>query len=380
MDKLAPLAVYIHWPYCTRICPYCDFNVYKARGDDNALLEAILTDLHWWREQSGPRDIISIHFGGGTPSLLSAKDISRLIGKVAELWDLTDKVEIALEANPIDADSGKWKDYSSVGVKRLSLGVQTFHDEALTLLGRDHNAAQAKTALASAVSIFPSVSADIIFGWAGQSQKDLDQDLKTVLSAGTQHISTYQLTIEPGTAFAKATARGQNRAVDENASADFFEAVIKRFSQNEFSHYEVSNFAKAGHESQHNLAYWRGYDYVGVGPGAHGRFTRQGQRASTICALTPTAYIQNVEKKSHGIEIEEALSAKDWAEEYLLMGLRITDGISLSKFADIRGTSLSKDRYSPLVEDGLLMQKSDRLIATRDGRFLLNAVTSALLV
>lgn len=380
MTNKSPLAVYIHWPYCTRICPYCDFNVYKARGADNALLEAILTDLTWSREQSGPREVTSIHFGGGTPSLLSAKEISRLITQVDNLWGLSETSEIALEANPIDTDADKWRDYSAAGVKRLSLGVQTFHNEALTLLGRDHNADQAKLALDAALSIFPSVSADIIFGWAGQTQADLDKDLSAILAAGPQHISTYQLTIEPGTAFAKAEARGQNRAVGEDASADFFDSVMHRLGEQKFQHYEVSNFAKQGHESQHNLAYWRGYDYVGVGPGAHGRITRDGKRAATICALTPTAYINKVADFSHGIEDEDMLSTEDWAEEYLLMGLRIEEGISLSQFENLSGQALEAARYLPLIEDGFLRQTKDRLIATQKGRMLLNAVTEALLV
>ena len=237
-----------------------------------------------------------------------------------------------------------------------------------------------KLALDDAVSIFPSVSADIIFGWAGQTQADLDKDLETVLAAGPQHISTYQLTIEPGTAFAKAEARGQTRAVNEDASADFFDSVMHRLGEHNFQHYEVSNFAKQGHESQHNLAYWRGYDYVGVGPGAHGRLTRDVKRAATICALTPTAYINKVANVSHGIEDQDILTAEDWAEEYLLMGLRIEEGISLTQFKSLSGQALEMERYLPLIKDGFLRQTKDRLVATQKGRMVLNAVTEALLV
>jgi len=286
MAELDPLAVYIHWPYCTRICPYCDFNVYKTKGNDGALLSSIIRDLEGWRKDSGPRYITSIHFGGGTPSLLSAEDIKILIDKVDALWGLLSETEIALEANPIDADPVKWTAYKNNGINRLSLGVQTFDSKALKFLGRDHNGEQALGALTLAKSIFPSVSADIIFGWAGQTQAQLDHDIKTVLRANTDHISTYQLTIENGTAFAKAEERGQSRAVNEDASADFFEAVTTSLLDAGFDHYEVSNFAKPNHSSRHNLAYWKAFDYVGVGPGAHGRLTIGEQKQAMVCELT----------------------------------------------------------------------------------------------
>ena len=264
------LAVYIHWPYCARICPYCDFNVYKQKTDAG-LTPSILSDLKGWREWGGPRDVSSIHFGGGTPSLMSAEDISKTISQIKNLWGLNEACEIAIEANPHDADDAKWKAYREAGINRLSLGVQSFHDPALKLLGRDHDAAQAKAALELAVDIFPSVSLDIIFGWAGQTQGLLQADLDIALASGANHISTYQLTIEEGTAFAKAEARGDIKAVDSDKSADFYELVRDRLIAEGFEHYEVSNFAKPGHRSQHNLAYWQGRDYVGVGPGAHGR-------------------------------------------------------------------------------------------------------------
>ncbi len=374
------LAVYIHWPYCTRICPYCDFNVYKAKGEDNALVAAITNDLAWWRAQSGERVITSIHFGGGTPSLLKASEISQLIETVDTLWGLPKETEIALEANPNDADAVKWQAYRAAGITRLSLGVQTFNNAALDMLGRDHDAAQAKTAINNAVNIFPSVSADLIFGCSGQTQADLSTDLEILLGSGVQHISTYQLTIEPGTAFAKAESRGQKRTVDEEHSADFFEFIISQLSQAEFDHYEVSNFAKAGHQSQHNLAYWRGYDYVGVGPGAHGRLTKGGMKSATICALTPSAYIENVANTQNGIEIKDVLSEEERAEEYILMGLRIQEGFSLKQFEALMRQPLSPSKIEPLIEMQLLRREGDRIIATPKGRMVLNAVIDALLV
>jgi oxygen-independent coproporphyrinogen-3 oxidase len=372
------LAVYIHWPYCARICPYCDFNVYKRR-EDETLLPAILADLKHWRELSGPRDVTSIHFGGGTPSLMKPAQVSAVIDTVSALWGVSD-VEIALEANPHEMNTEDWHDYASAGLSRLSLGVQSFHDEALSFLGRDHDGETARAALGLAMDIFPSVSADLIFGWAGQTKSDLSADLLTLLTAGVPHISTYQLTIEEGTAFAKAEDRGQMRAVASDLSADLYDQVRETFGASGFDHYEVSNFAKPGHRSRHNLAYWQGLDYVGVGPGAHGRITKDGKRAATIAHLTPGAYTRAVTERGTGIDSLESLTGLDWATEYLLMGLRIEDGISLNRFSELSGSKLNTSELSHLIQDGLLFQKNDTLKATTDGRLVLNAVTERLLL
>ena len=218
-----PLAIYIHWPYCARICPYCDFNVYKRREDDG-LLPAILADLAHWRDLSGPRHGTSIHFGGGSPSLMTPAQVGAINETVGKLWGLTN-IEIALEANPHEMNAEDWRGYRSVGVNRLSLGIQTFNDQALKFLGRDHDSQTAKGALDLALDIFPSVSSDLIFGWAGQKIGDLADDLSILVTAGVPHISTYQLTIEEGTAFAKAESRGQKRAVNSDASADLYDNV-----------------------------------------------------------------------------------------------------------------------------------------------------------
>ena len=375
MDKLA---VYIHWPYCARICPYCDFNVYK-RKNDTALLPAILADLEHWRELSGPRDVTSIHFGGGTPSLMTAAQIAAVIETVERLWGFGD-IEIALEANPHEMNADIWRDYHAAGLNRMSLGVQSFNDEALAFLGRDHNGGAARKALDLALEIFPSVSADLIFGWVGQSQAELDIDLSVLLEAGTPHISTYQLTIEDGTAFARAETRGQIRAVSAELSADFYEYVRTILTASNLNHYEVSNFAKAGHQSQHNLTYWRGRDYVGVGPGAHGRLTRDNQRQATITHLTPAAYAKAVTASGTGIDILENLDGPAWAAEYLLMGLRIKEGISLSRYESLSASKLNSSELRYLIEDKLLIQEGDRLSATPNGRLVLNAVTERLLL
>lgn len=372
------LAIYVHWPYCARICPYCDFNVYK-RKEDLTLLPAILRDLEYWREMSGPRRVTSIHFGGGTPSLMTPTQVSAVIEKVAELWGLN-TVEIALEANPHEANASDWDGYRQAGLNRLSLGVQSFNDEALKFLGRDHDGAQAQMALDLAVKIFPSVSADLIFGWAGQSKHLLADDLSRILGAGTPHVSAYQLTIEDGTAFAKAEGRGQIKSVNNDLSADLYDQARDRFMTAGFEHYEVSNFAKPGHRSQHNLAYWRAQDYVGVGPGAHGRLRVQDEKFATIAHMRPGAYVKAVQESGSGQDILESLPRDAQAEEYVMMGLRIDEGISLSHYAKLTGQPLSPDEISNLCEDGLLRTDGDNLSATASGRQVLNAVTERLLL
>lgn len=367
------LAIYIHWPYCARICPYCDFNVYKQR-EDKALAPRIIADMKAWREWSGPRVISSVHFGGGTPSLMSPNDIESILENINSLWPDLESVEIAIEANPHDADKSQWEAYTKAGVNRLSLGVQSFHDPALTLLGRDHNAEEAQKALNLAMDIFPSVSLDLIYGWAGQTESLLQTDLDIALASGAQHISAYQLTIEEGTAFAKAEARGDMKVVEADESADFYDCVRERFIAAGFEHYEVSNFAKADHRSRHNLTYWTGGDYVGVGPGAHGRLTHQGTRYATIAAMHPDDYQANFLKE------KTALTPTQWAEEYLLMGLRIEDGISLTHFEEIGGKPLDNAALDELSQAELILIEGDRLAATPKGRLVLNTITEKLLV
>lgn len=379
MDDPAPLGIYIHWPYCARICPYCDFNVYKGRRNA-ALIDAILTDLSHWRRWSGPRAVRSIHFGGGTPSLLSVSDIEQCLTHIRHLWSVSSDVEICLEANPSDLDSLHWKALAESGVNRLSLGVQSFQDVALGYLGRDHDGEQARLALETALSLFPTVSLDLIFGWQGQSLTDWEADVERALAYDPPHMSTYQLTIEPGTAFAKAEGRGQSRAVDETLSADMYDYVRQRLTDTGYDHYEVSNFAKPGHRSRHNLTYWEGGDYVGVGPGAHGRLTVEGQRWETICEMKPQNYTRHVKEMGHSLSYKESLSAQAWAEEYLLMGLRTKEGISRARFEEISGQTLSPTRINDLVSEGFLDIEADRLFATNKGRTVLNRITELLLV
>jgi oxygen-independent coproporphyrinogen-3 oxidase len=382
-NNLEPLAVYLHWPYCAAICPYCDFNVHldKRAEEGDQLIAAMVSDLAYWRDWTGERTVGSIHFGGGTPSLLTRPQLKTLTDAVRGLWPSQD-AEIALEANPNDVTLARVQDWTDAGLTRVSLGVQSFDDAVLRRLGRDHDGASARAAVARAVAAFSSVSADLIFGVAGERDGRTADDLDTLLDLGVAHISTYQLTIEPGTAFARAEARGTRRAVGEDRSAEDFEMISDRLRAAGFNHYEVSNFARPGHESQHNLAYWRGQDYVGVGPGAHGRlWTETGAglvRVATETALRPADYIAAVRAEGTAITDRESLSAESAAEEYVMMGLRIDAGLSLSRLADIRGQALQIE--PALIRDGLLSLEGDRLRATTAGRMVLDALTRAILL
>ena len=373
-----PLAVYIHWPYCARICPYCDFNVYKNRADVG-LIPAIIADLEGWKKETGPRKISSIHFGGGTPSLLGGAQIRRVIDVISGLWDTDADCEIAMEANPSDAKPSHWESYKEAGINRLSLGVQTFHDKGLKLLGRDHDGEAAQAALAMATDIFDNVSLDLIFGWQGQSIDNLKTDIDIALARSPAHISAYQLTIEQETAFGRAFSRGDDKSVSESLSADMYEWVAETLKSQGFEHYEVSNFARDGFRSRHNMAYWRGQDYLGVGPGAHGRITKEGKRYATLAWAEPENYANNVAHTGIGLNHRDLLTPQNWGDEYVLMGLRISDGISLARYKAITGKTLSTQTISALSDNGYLIRKGDSLLATEEGRLLLNKVTEELL-
>lgn len=375
------IGVYVHWPFCARLCPYCDFNIYKNKPElAHKLTSAILKDLQKWRRRSGPRELVSIHFGGGTPSLMQPAHLATIIETVRQLWTASPKLEVAMEANPSDVSAETLADWRDVGIERLSIGAQSFDDDVLKFLGRDHDGASAYRAIELAVRHMPRVSGDLIFGWHGQTAAHWQAELDKALGLSPSHISAYQLTIEEKTAFAKAEKRGDAKAVDSDLSADLFELVGEVLGANGYDRYEVSNFArKSEDQSRHNLLYWQGGDYVGVGPGAHGRLTTGKQRIATIAALQPGAYIEKVEKAASGLIEESILSGIDSAEEYILMGLRIRQGISLKRFSELSGKFLSENAYTPLISDGLLHLTNDRLSVSDEGRLVLDAISHKLL-
>jgi len=376
-----PLGLYVHWPYCARICPYCDFNVVRDRGrkiEQAHLVEAILTDMRTQADLTGPRALVSIFFGGGTPSLMEPDAVARIIAQAKILWPSQGALEISLEANPTDAERERFQAFAKAGVERLSLGLQSLEDASLKLLGRNHGADEALRAARTARDIFDRLSVDLIYALPEQSPQAWAAELAAAADLGADHISPYQLTIESGTAFDRAVRRGALVPPDDELGAVLYETTQTVLSQRGFDAYEVSNHAKGqAARSRHNLIYWRGEDYVGVGPGAHGRITVEGQRVATFAASKISDYRDQVEATGLGWESEQVLSPKEQAEERLLAGLRINEGVS---FSDLTALDLTPDhhRVAQLTQLGLIATHGNRLCATPQGRALLDAVTSVL--
>lgn len=376
-----PLGVYVHWPYCARICPYCDFNVVRARGREieaAALVAAILDDLAAQRIVTGPRRLVSIFFGGGTPSLMEPHAAERIIRAARELWTPEPDLEVSLEANPTDAESDRFEALAAGGVNRLSLGLQSLNDSALRFLGRNHDAAQARRAVDAARLAFPRLSLDLIYALPGQSTAAWAEELRQAIALGPEHVSPYQLTIEAGTAFDRAVRRGVFTPPSDEPAAELYETTQAVLEAEGFDAYEVSNHARGpSARARHNLVYWRGWDYVGVGPGAHGRLTTGRGREATVTPQGPADYIRRVAEKGVGFEVREVLDLVAAAEERLLTGLRVSDGLP---FTDVAALDLGPDapRVRRLVDLGLIAPDRDRLRATVDGRRVLDAVTTEL--
>lgn len=380
MNTPPPLGVYVHWPYCARICPYCDFNVVRDRGrtdEQAALANAIVADLRAQRDLTGPRTLLSIFFGGGTPSLMDPGEVARVIETAKALWSPVADLEISLEANPTDAEADRFAALASAGVARLSLGVQALDDAALALLGRNHDAGSARRAMAVAAKAFPRLSADLIYARPGQTVEAWKAELSALLAYGPEHVSPYQLTIEHGTAFDRAVGRGKLVVPDEDLAAALFETTQAVLEAAGFDAYEVSNHARGeAARSRHNLVYWRGHDYVGVGPGAHGRLSLTEGKLATTAHRKIVDYVRAVAETGVGFE-RETLTATEAAEERLLLGLRIDDGVSFAEIA-VLGLSPDTPKVKSLVEARLLVDDPARLRATRSGRLVLDRLTGTL--
>ncbi len=381
MSAAPPLGVYVHWPYCARICPYCDFNVFRARGREaeaGDLARAILADLEAQAALTGPRELVSVFFGGGTPSLMDPAWVAEVVNAARRLWTPAADLEVSLEANPTDAETARFGALADAGVNRLSLGLQALDDAALKFLGRNHDAAQGRRAAETAARAFPRLSVDLIYALPGQSAQAWAAELGAAIDLGAEHISPYQLTIESGTAFDRAVRRGTFAPPEEGLAADLYDTTQTVLEGHGFEAYEVSNHARGpAARSRHNLVYWRGQDYVGAGPGAHGRLTLGDSRTATVAPDRPDAYIRAVAERGVGFIERETLTATDAAEERLLSGLRILDGIP---FADVAVLGLTPDH--PAVRDftelGLLAPDPERLRATPDGRRVLDRLTTEL--
>jgi oxygen-independent coproporphyrinogen-3 oxidase len=375
-----PLAVYVHWPYCARVCPYCDFNVVRVRGQtaQAQLARAIIADLEGHARLIGPRRLTSIFFGGGTPSLMDPIWVSDIIAAAKRLWPADERLEISLEANPTDAEADRFAAFADAGVGRLSLGVQALDDAALKALGRNHDAAEAARAAALAARSFQRLSIDLIYARPGQTEASWADELRGALAFAPEHVSPYQLTIEAGTAFDRAVRRGVLSPVGEDLAADLYDVTQTVLSVAGYEAYEVSNHARgAAARSRHNLAYWRGWEYLGVGPGAHGRLVIESRRIALQTERAVRAYIARVDAQGVGLVEREPLSAREFALERLLMGLRTLEGVA---FTDLAPLDLwpSDPRIGAFAEAGLLTVAGGRLIAAADGRRVLDRLTAEL--
>ena len=372
-----PLALYVHWPFCVSKCPYCDFNSHVRESVDQAVWrDALLTDLRHEAALLPGRRVGSIFFGGGTPSLMPPATVAAVIAAAEAEWGLTDDVEITLEANPNSVEVANFADLAAAGVNRVSIGVQSFDAQVLEFLGRAHSEDEARRAIATAQDHFARVSFDLIYARPGQSLTAWESELTSALAFGTDHLSLYQLTIEPGTRFATLAAKGDLTIPDGDTAADLFEATDAMTRAAGLPRYEVSNHARVGQESRHNLAYWRYADYAGVGPGAHGR--RLGQ--ATERHKKPENFITAVERNGHGLKVEADLPANERATEAMLMGLRLTEGIDLARIEMRSGLAryafVDGDAVARLVGQGLMRQAGDRLMVTDDGILLLDSILS----
>jgi oxygen-independent coproporphyrinogen-3 oxidase len=375
--------IYIHWPVCRSKCPYCDFNSHvRERIDHTRWRAALLRELEHYARDTQGRTVTSVFFGGGTPSLMEPETVAALIARVRDLWPIAGDVEITLEANPTSAETGKFRAFRDGGVNRVSLGVQSLIAADLKFLGRQHDAAQALAAVEMAAATFDRFSFDLIYARPGQTLAEWQDELDRALRFAAGHISLYQLTIEPGTQFEQAVARGDFRVLDEESAAELYEATVVRLGAAGLADYEISNFAKPGEESRHNLVYWRYGDYVGVGPGAHGRLTLGGEKFATRQHRAPEAWLDLVERDGHATRQRDLVPRSERLNEMLMMGLRLKEGVPLARIeaeaAQPFAQVLDEARLQRLIDGGFLALAGDRLAATPSGRQRLDAVLAAL--
>lgn len=376
--------LYVHWPFCQSMCPYCDFNSHvRATVDETRWRRALLAELDHFAARTGPRPLTSLFFGGGTPSLMAPETVAAVIDRAAARWGFAADAEITLEANPGSADAGRFAGYRAAGVGRLSLGVQALDDSALRFLGRRHDVSQARAAIDLARRLFARYSFDLIYARPGQGPHDWERELAEALALAGDHLSLYQLTIEAETVFGAAFRRGELRPLPEEEAGALYERTQELMERAGLPAYEVSNHARLGSESRHNLTYWRYGDYVGIGPGAHGRLTSGGRKLAFRQHRAPEAWLAQVEREGHATRAQTAIAPQERFAELAMMALRLREGLWRSRIEDETGAPLEDwvdgAALHRLIDGGFLTADAERIAATGTGRQRLDAVLAALL-
>lgn len=384
MNSDPGFGIYIHWPFCKSKCPYCDFNSHvRDRIEHDRWRAALLRELDHYADATSGRRVTSVFFGGGTPSLMEPATVGAVLERIAARWTVGDDLEVSLEANPTSVEADKFRAFRAAGVNRLSMGIQALDDASLKFLGRQHNAAEATGAIELAAKTFDRFSFDLIYARPGQSVAAWEAELTRALDYAVGHLSVYQLTIEEGTAFFPLHARGDLVLPDEDLAGDLYEATQSLLDRAGLPAYEISNHARPGEESRHNLTYWRYGDYVGVGPGAHGRLTLDGEKFATRAHRAPEIWLERVERDGHGAATPEPVPREARGSELLMMGLRLREGVARARLVEEAGRDLDglvdAAALGRLVTGGFLEVDDTAIRATHEGRQRLNAVLAALL-
>jgi putative oxygen-independent coproporphyrinogen III oxidase len=379
--KNGGFGLYIHWPFCQAKCPYCDFNSHVAASiDQDRWLAAYISEIRRTASETQGRVLNSVFFGGGTPSMMQPHVVGRILETIHECWPTSNSLEVTLEANPTSVEAGRFRGYLDAGVNRISMGIQALNDDDLRALGRLHSVAEARAAFDIARDTFDRISFDLIYARQNQSLEQWRRELTEAMTMAADHLSLYQLAIEDGTAFGDRFARGRLPGLPgEDAAADMYFATQEICDAAGLPAYEVSNHARDGAQSRHNLVYWRYGDYAGIGPGAHGRLTLDGQRYATDTPTQPNLWLNAVETTGTGEFARDTLSGSDQATEYLLMGLRISGGIDVTRFSGLGGTTFNSNKINQLRDNEVINFDGTILSTTDKGRPLLNAVIRELL-
>lgn len=373
--------IYVHWPFCAAKCPYCDFNSHVRHKpvDQERFTAAFLKEMQTMRSLGGPKAVSSIFMGGGTPSLMEPATVGAILDGIAKYWHVPDGIEITMEANPSSVEAERFRGYRAAGVNRVSMGVQALNDRDLKFLGRLHDVADALKAIKLAREIFPRMSFDLIYARPNQTVEEWEKELAEAISYAVDHLSLYQLTIEEGTAFYGLHKAGKLIVPDGEHSAVLYEATQEITARHGMPAYEVSNHARPGAESRHNLTYWRYGDYAGIGPGAHGRLSQSKVKLATATERNPEAWLELVERQGHGMIDQEMLGYDEQADELLLMGLRLREGIDLVRWQSLSGRELDPDREDFLIQHGFVERLGNsRIRCTPSGMLILDSVVADL--